>query len=147
MMTDSKITFTYDPELHKTICQRAVHNKIYIGTAQCHPHDYDFENKLTGQHYAYTRSMIKEMCQLRDEYKIQLKALKHLYNIYEQSPNIDIYNSEECYYLRRQMQVVQRDIDEMKELISATRGDLRTTIAEKDKLYAKLRSARSSSNS
>jgi hypothetical protein len=147
MMTDPKITFTYDPELHKTICQRAVHNKIYIGVAQCHPHDYDFENKLTGQHYAYTRSMIKEMCQLRDEYKIQLKALKHLYNIYEQSPVIDVNSSEECYYLRRQMQILQRDINEMKRLISETRGDLRSTIAEKDKLYAKLRASRNSSNS
>lgn len=145
MMTDPKITFTYDPELHKTICQRAVHNKIYIGVAQCHPHDYDFENKLTGQHYAYTRSMIKEMCQLRDEYKIQLKILRHLYNIYEQSPNIDL-SSEECYYLRRQIQHLERDIAEMKQLIGETRGDLRNTIAEKDKLYAKLRTARQSSN-
>lgn len=145
MMTDPKITFTYDPDLHKTICQRAVHNKIYIGTAQCHPHDYDFENTLTGQHYAYTRSMIKEMCQMRDDYKIQLKALKHLYNIYEQSPNIDL-NSEECYYLRRQIQHLERDIAEMKQLIGETRGDLRTTIAEKDKLYDKLRATRASSN-
>lgn len=145
MMSDPKITFTYDPELHKTTCQRAVHNKIYIGTAQCHPHDYDFENKLTGQHYAYTRSMIKEMCQLRDEYKIQLKALKHLYNIYEQSPGVDL-NSNECYYLRRQIQVMQRNIEDMKYLIGETRGDLRSTIAEKDKLYAKLRANRSSSN-
>ena len=44
MMTDPKITFTYDPDLHKTICRRAVHNKIYIGTAKCHPSDYDFES-------------------------------------------------------------------------------------------------------
>ena len=145
MMTDPKITFTYDPELHKTTCQRAVHNKIYVGVAQCHPHDYDFENKLTGQHYAYTRSMIKEMCQLRDEYKAQLKILMHLYNIYEQSPNIDL-GSEECYYLRRQIQHLERDIAEMKRLIGETRGDLRSTIAEKDKLYAKLRASRQNSN-
>ena len=98
MMSDPKIIFTYDPESHRTTCQRNVHNKIYIGVSQCHPHDYDFENKLTGQHYAYTRSMIKEMCALRDEYKIQLKTLKHLYNIFEQ--NCDC-NSSESYYLRK----------------------------------------------
>ena len=145
MMSDPKITFTYDPELHKTTCQRMVHNKIYIGIAQCHPHDYDFENKLTGQHYAYTRSMIKEMCQLRDEYKIQLKTLKHLYNIYEQNPNINL-ESEECYYLRRQIQIMQRNIVDMKALILETRGNLRNTIAAKDKLYAKLRTSRNSIN-
>ena len=138
-MSDSKITFSYYPELHKTVCKRNVHNKIYIGISQCHPHDYDFENKLTGEHYAYTRSMLKEMCAVRDEYKTQLKALKHLYNIYEQ--NCDC-NSSESYYLRRQMQIIQRDIDEMKSLISMTRNDLRNTIAEKDKLYDKLRSKR-----
>ncbi len=140
MMSDPKIIFTYDPESHRTTCQRNVHNKIYIGVSQCHPHDYDFENKLTGQHYAYTRSMIKEMCALRDEYKIQLKTLKHLYNIFEQ--NCDC-NSSESYYLRKQIQLVQRDIDEMKGLIADARLNLRSTIAEKDKLYDKLRSQRS----
>lgn len=140
MMSDPKIVFSYEPETHKTICKRNVHNKIYIGVSQCHPHDYDFENKLTGQHYAYTRSMIKEMCALRDEYKIQLKTLKHLYNIYEQ--NCGDCTSSECYYLRKQMQLTQRDIDEMKGLITEARNNLRTTIAEKDKLYDKLRSQR-----
>ena len=139
MMSDPKVTFTYDPELHRTTCKRAVHNKIYIGTAQCHPHDYDFENKLTGQHYAYTRSMLKEMCNLRDEYKIQLKALLHLQNIFEQ--NCDI-SSSESYYLRKQIQFVQRDIEDMKYLIQETRSDLRNTIKEKDKLYDKLRAGR-----
>ena len=69
----------------------------------------------------------------------------HLYNIYEQSPNIDL-GSEECYYLRRQIQHLERDIAEMKRLIGETRGDLRSTIAEKDKLYAKLRASRQNSN-
>lgn len=145
MMNDTKITFAYDPELHKTTCTRAVHNKFYIGTAQCHPHDYDFENKLTGQHYAYTRSMLREMAQYRDEYKAQLKILKHLYNIYEQNPAISM-DSEECYYLRRQIQVLERNVNDMKSLISETRSNLRNTIEEKDKLYAKLRAARNSNN-
>lgn len=144
MITDSKITFDYDPELHRTTCKRSVHNKIYIGTAQCHPHDYDFENTLTGQHYAYTRSMLKEMCERRDEYKIQLKTLKHLYNIFEQ--NCGDCSSSECYYLRQQMKYVQRDIEEMKDLIKETRNDLRSTIAEKDRLYSKLREKRSNNN-
>lgn len=144
MITDAKITFDYDPDLHRTTCKRSVHNKIYIGTAQCHPHDYDFENTLTGQHYAYTRSMLKEMCDRRDEYKIQLKTLKHLYNIFEQ--NCGDCSSSECYYLRQQMKYIQRDIEEIKDLIKETRNDLRSTIAEKDRLYSKLREKRANSN-
>ncbi len=144
MMSDPKITFTYDAAQHKTTCKRQVHNKIYIGMAKCHPNDYDFENKLTGEHYAYTRSMLKEMCDRRDEYKIQLKTLKHLYNILEQ--NCGDCSSNECYYVRRQMQHVQRDIDDMKSLIRSVRNDLRTTIAEKDRLYSKIRISRTGSN-
>jgi len=84
--------------------------------------------------------MIKEMCALRDEYKIQLKTLKHLYNIYEQ--NCGDCSSSECYYLRQQMRYVERDINEMKALILDARNNLRSTIAEKDKLYDRLRSQR-----
>ena len=143
MMDDNKISFSYDPDTHLTTCRRAVHNKIYIGTSKCHPDDYDFENKLTGQHYAYTRSMLKEMSDIRDEYRSQLKILKHLYNIYEQNPNIDM-KSNECYYVRRQMQVLERDLKGMSDLIKEVRNDLHSTIIEKDKLYAKIRKQRSS---
>lgn len=141
MMDDSKISFSYDPETHLTTCRRIVHNKIYIGTSKCHPDDYDFENKLTGQHYAYTRSMLKEMSDIRDMYRNQLKILKHLYNIYEQNPNINM-SSNECYYVRRQIQVLERDLEDMTGLIKDVRNDLHTTIVEKDKLYAKIRKQR-----
>ena len=145
MLTDTHVKFSYDTDKHITTCTRSVHNKIYIGHSQCHPHDYDFESKLVGQHYAYTRSMIREMCALRDEYKVQLKTLKHVYNIFEQNPSVD-KNSIECMTMRRQMRLLERDIDEMKDLISATRKDLRTTMVEKDKLYDKLRAKRASSS-
>lgn len=145
MLTDTHVKFTYDTDKHLTTCTRNVHNRLYIGHSQCHPHDYDFESKLVGQHYAYTRSMIREMCALRDDYKTQLKMLKHVYNIYEQNDDIDI-DSVECKVMRRQMRLLERDIQEMKELISTTRKDLRTTMLEKDKLYDKLRAKRASNS-
>ena len=145
MIGDNKVKFTYDPDNHLTTCYRTVHNKIYTGTAKCHPDDYDFENTLTGEHYAYTRSMLAEMRVLRDEYRSQLKILKHLYNIYEQNSNINL-DSSECYHVRRQIQLLKRDIEEMTELINVTRDDLHNVIKEKDKLYAKLRTSRASIN-
>lgn len=145
MLTDTHVKFSYDTDKHLTTCTRNVHNRIYIGHSQCHPHDYDFESKLVGQHYAYTRSMIREMCAVRDDYKTQLKMLKHVYNIYEQNKDIDL-DSMECMVMRRQMRLLERDIQEMKELIFATRKDLRTTMIEKDKLYDKLRAKRASSS-
>lgn len=145
MLTDTHVKFSYDTDKHLTTCTRNVHNKIYIGYSQCHPHDYDFESKLVGQHYAYTRSMIREMCAIRDDYKVQLKMLKHVYNIYEQNESIDL-DSTECMVMRRQMRLLERDIQEMKELIAMTRKDLRTTMLEKDKLYDKLRAKRASNS-
>lgn len=145
MQTDTHVKFSYDTDKHLTTCTRNVHNKIYIGQSQCHPHDYDFESKLVGQHYAYTRSMIREMCNIRDNYKTQLKMLKHVYNIYEQNKDIDL-DSIECMVMRRQIKLLERDIQEMKELISTTRKDLRTTMLEKDKLYDKLRAKRASNS-
>lgn len=143
MLTDTHVKFSYDADKHLTTCTRNIHNKLYIGHSQCHPHDYDFESKLVGEHYAYIRSMIHEMCAMRDNYKIQLKMLKHVYNIYEQNANIDL-DSTECMVIRRQMRLLERDIQEMKDLISMTRKDLRTTMLEKDKLYDKLRAKRAS---
>jgi len=146
MITDTHVKFTYDKDKHLTTCTRNVHNKFYIGQSQCHPHDYDFESQLVGQHYAYTRSMIREMCTIRDDYKSQLKMLKHVYNIYEQNSEINL-DSLECMVMRRQMRLLERDIDEMKQLISETRRDLRITMQEKDKLYEKLRAKRASGSS
>lgn len=146
MITDTHVKFVYDTDKHLTTCTRSVHNKIYIGHAQCHPHDYDFESKLVGEHYAYIRSMIREMCAIRDDYKTQLKMLKHVYNIYEQNDTIDL-DSLECQVMRRQMRLLERDIKEMKQLITDTRMDLRNTMIEKDRLYEKLRAKRASGSS
>lgn len=139
MLNDSLHTkFTYDPDSHITTCKRNIHNKVYVGSAKCHPNDYDFESKLVGEHFAYTRSMISELCANRDELNAELKIVKHLYNILEQNPRVH-YDSVECFIIRRQIKLLERDIAEIRDLIKETRLSMKTIINEKDQLYNQLR--------
>ena len=141
MINDTRMKFSYDPETHTTTCKRLIKNKAYIGQAKCHPNDYEFESKLVGEHYAYTRSMVQELCENRDALVAELKALKHLYNILEQNPRVH-YDSIECYTIRRQMKLLERDIDDTKQMIRYTTKDMRDMIAAKDSFYDKVRALR-----
>lgn len=141
MINDTRTHFTYDPTTHTTYCERESKSGKYYGVAKCHPKDWDFESKLVGEHYAYMRSMIKELVANRDDLKAQLKGLKHLYNILEQNPRVH-YDSIECYTIRRQIHVMERDLADIKHLIATTKADIREMIATKDALYQKIRSGR-----
>lgn len=141
MINSCKTKFKHFENLHKIVCKRRVKDKIYTGVATCHPEDYDFESNLVGEHYAYVRSLIDEMCHDRDEYLAQLKILRHIYDIYEQNPAIN-YDSHECYILRRQIRILEEDIAEIRVLIKETKANLRNLISEKDKMYNKMRNLR-----
>ena len=134
-------TFIYDKDNHVTICKRKVRNKTYIGQAKCHPCDFDFESKLLGEHYAYTRSVIQEMCAKRDGKIAELRALNHLYSILSDNPDVDL-ESLECYAVRRQIKMVERDIKNIKELVCTTRKEMRDMIAAKDAYHNKIRELR-----
>jgi len=63
----------------------------------------------------------------------------------EQNKNVRL-ESEECYILRRQITVTERDLQELRDLIRAMRKDLRNTIEGRDKMYARLREIRREQN-
>lgn len=135
------LDFNYDPETHTTTCFRRVKDTIFIGKAKCHPSDYDFESKLVGEHYAYMRSVIKELQLNKEEYKQQLKILKHVYTLFEQNSEVDL-TSKECYYVKRQIENVKEQIDFCKNMIQTIKDGLKDTMKKKDDLYAKLRAKR-----
>ena len=141
MRSNKNIKFTYIPTTHSTVCQRKIHNKIYMGIAKCHPNDYDFESKLVGEHYAYVRSIIDELRSKRDVIKFELKALRHLYDIFEQNPFIR-ETSTECFLTKRQIEVLEEDLDDIRMLIKATQSELREMMQQKDDLYEKIRKNR-----
>lgn len=144
-MIDKHTKFTYSPDGHITICERRIHNQVFRGVAKCHPSDWDFESKLVGEHYAYMRSMIQEIASRRDAKREELKALKHLYNILEQNPKVS-RESVECYTIRRQIKVIEEEIEDLRELIKMTKTELRASIIAKDTYYKKIRESRQKQN-
>ena len=140
-MSKTNIQFSYDPETHTTKCVRKIKNRTYTGKAICHPNDYDFETTLVGQHYAYTRSMIMELCDKRNELLVEIRTLKHIKNIFEQNANVND-ESTESYMIRRQIKLAEERLAETKAIIGTTRRLLRETIADKDKFYSKVRTLR-----
>ena len=145
MINDTRTHFTYDPETHTTYCEREVKHGKYYGEAKCHPNDWEFESKLVGEYYAYTRSMLKELSSNREELRAQIKGLKHLYNILEQNPRVH-YDSIECYTIRRQIKLMERDLADIRALIKTTKQELYEYMTAKDEFYKKLRKARSENN-
>lgn len=144
-MMDKHTKFSYSPDGHITVCERRIHNQVFRGVSKCHPADWDFESKLVGEHYAYMRSMIQEIASRRDAKKEELKALKHLYNILEQNPKVS-RESIECYTIRRQIKVIEEEIEDLRELIKMTKTELRASIIAKDTYYKKIRESRQKQN-
>lgn len=140
-MTDKHTQFIYNDTDHSYTCVRTIRNKKFIGHTRCHPGDYDFESKLVGEHYAYMRALIKELADRRDTKRLELKALRHLYNILEQNKNVCL-ESEEMYTIRRQIKLAEDEIRDIRELIKATRFELHATIISKDTYYKALRERR-----
>lgn len=141
MINDTRTHFSYDPETHTTYCEREVKHGKFHGVAKCHPNDWEFESKLVGEYYAYTRSMLEELSANREELRAQLKGLKHLYNILEQNPRVH-YDSIECYTIRRQMKLMERDLADIRDLIKTTKQELYEYMRAKDEFYKKLRKER-----
>lgn len=133
-----------------TVCDRIIHNRLYRGISKCHPNDYGFESKLVGEHYAYVRSVIKEMRCKRDELQSQLKVLIHLNSVFEQNEKIaeDELNdrNEAGYLLRKQIHVLERDLNNVRQLIKETKEDLKEQMQKRDELHARLISNRQKQN-
>ena len=89
--------------------------------------------------------MLKELSANREELRSQIKGLKHLYNILEQNPRVH-YDSIECYTIRRQIKLMERDLADIRTLIKTTKQELYDYMLAKDTFYKKMRKARSKNN-
>lgn len=119
-------TFKHFEESGLTICKMSIKGKLYIGTSQCHPED-EYSQRV-GERLARNRASIKYLCDQRDAMVCQLKALKCLLSIYNQSIKTD-KDSYEYKMLLRQMNVLSEDIEGLRFVIKEAK--------EVDKEYVK----------
>lgn len=134
-----KTTFDWDEEKGLATAIIEYNDKVYVGTAQCHPDDKDFQSALTGQEIAYRRASIKMLCDIRrSEMKPGLQALKdYLYSINKgqyfdkKNPMVKI--------LYRNINLRQDELDVVNAMIKNQRQQLSEYLAAKDKLYKRIR--------
>lgn len=119
-------TFKHFEESGLTICKMPIKGRLYIGTSQCHPED-EYSQRV-GERLAHDRASIEYLCGQRDAMVCQLKALKHLLSIYNQSIKTD-KNSYEYKMLLRQINVLSEDIEGLRFVIKEAK--------EVDKEYVK----------
>ena len=70
------------------------------------------------------------------EQEKEMNLIKFTYN-----PEIDL-ESNECYMIRRQIKMTERDAANLKDLICQTRKEMRDMIAAKDVFYNTVRAMR-----
>ena len=135
-------TFEWVEELGHTTCVMVdKQGHVFIGTATCHPDDADMKSRRTGEEIAYRRARIEHMQFIRDEVKLELKALKQLYYSMKHSTHFNP-NSYENKMLQRQIHGKTFDLDTIKEMLTTERENLKEMLQEKDKFYNQVRTYR-----
>lgn len=114
-------------------------DQIFFGKAECHPDDKDMESERTGLTIAEARAHIKMMKFIkRHEIQPVVDAYRHLLKNIQSSKNHDPKAYESCM-LRSQLAHWEKKLDEIINDIVEEEKYLAEYIAQKDKLYKRLR--------
>lgn len=121
-------------------------DRIFVGTATCHPDDADMKSRRTGEEIAFRRARIESMRAVRSDLQNELDALNQLYYSMKQSTRFNP-KSYENIMLQRRIRATTFDLDTIKEMLAVERENLRDLIQEKDKFYNQIRAHRNKVNS
>lgn len=115
-------------------------NRVYVGTAQCHPNDYDMASERTGCELAFRRAKLEYLRTVRDaEIKPALAALEHLYACMVHSTHFEA-NSYEARTIRKHIHQTKFDLTTIKEMIASEYQGITDYIKGKEKVYQRIRS-------
>ena len=114
-------------------------NNIFVGTAFCHEDDADMASERTGLFIAEGRAIIKRYQHIKNnQLKPAIQILKHLENNLRQSKYFN-EKSHDFIMLRRQIRIKEEELDVIEQQIAMEKQGLKDYIAQKDKLYTKIR--------
>lgn len=101
---------------YDTLCTLTIDGKNYYGFTGCHPDDIPLFSKRVGERLAYNRASIDYLRIERYKINEQIKSLKHLLSIYNQSQKT---NKEGYEYkmLQKQINGYTKDIEELSRVI------------------------------
>lgn len=133
------IAFSYDAENGVSSCIISYNGMEFVGIAQCHPEDMDFESERTGCTIAEWRARIQMLRYIRDgEIKPTLTAFKHTMDCMKTSKYFNP-SSYEAKMIRNKIKQYENELHDTREDIKCLSEDLKTYINGKDKIYKKLR--------
>ena len=139
--------FTWDEMTGEAMCiLKDDKNRIFVGTAQCHPSDYDMASERTGCELAFRRAKLEYLRTIRDaELKPALAALQHLYASMVHSTHFEA-NSYEARTIRKHIHQIKFDLATTKEMIASEYQGISEYIAGKDKIYQHIRAKKIGQN-
>ena len=109
---------------YNTFCTLTIGDKKYCGHAECHADDIPIFSQRLGERLAYDRASIDYLRDERDKINEQIKSLKHLLSIYNQSQKTN-KESYEYKMLQKQINTYIRDSKELSRAIKETnRNDI-----------------------
>ena len=116
-------------------------DRVFVGTATCHPDDADMKSRRTGEEIAFRRARIESMRAVRTDLQSELGALNQLYYSMKQSTRFNP-KSYENIMLQRRIRAINFDLDTIKEMLTTERESLRDLIQETDKFSSQVRAHR-----
>ena len=138
------IDSSFDEQSRTTYCYITDDKgRLSVGKAVCHEADTDMMSWRTGEEISFRRAKIHYLQTIRAcDIKPALAALKHLYSCINRSAKFNP-NSYENSMLQRQIRQLEFDLATNKEMIAYERKTLKDYIDGKEKIYQRIRKAKS----
>ena len=137
-MASKEPYFEWDETLGIAYCELTDGERVWIGMAECHEDDFDMKNEKTGCEIAFRRARIKALKEKKRDLKLQLSALNQAYYSMNRSKHFNP-KSYENRMLRRQIHLIESDLNTFKDMIATEEQNLITYLKEKDKFYKHIR--------
>lgn len=137
--------YLYDEESGVSTYIVEYEGQYFTGLAHCSPQDKDMQNEITGINIAQRRAAIQLFQYRRNELKHKLSALNQLYYSVNKSKKYDPHGYMENM-LEHQRQLVQDELNLMKDCIKDEQEGLRHYLKDKEEFYQRIRANRQRSN-
>lgn len=125
---------------YNTFCTLTIGDKKYCGHAECHADDVPIFSQRLGERLAYDRASIDYLRDERDKINEQIKSLKHLLSIYNQSQKTN-KESYEYKMLQKQINTYIRDSKELSRAIKEIKEEDIKYVTERAQLLKRTKAA------
>ena len=137
------LKYEFRKEGNCSYCDLTYNNLTFTGVAECHPDDEDMMSERTGYFIAETRANIQKLRWCRDyEVMPMVKHYRHFYDCLSHSSKFN-KDSYEAHMILKELKKWEYELQEIRLIIKEERDYLRNYIAEKERLYKKIRMGKS----